>query len=57
MVTPAALEDGISGEEEVAQAVRILNRVRAGVSPVMREEDLKGWLREASRETDPVTHR
>ena len=23
----------------------------------MRAEDLKGWLREASRETDPVTHR
>ena len=57
LVTPAAVEDGILGEEEVAQAVRGLNRVRAGVPLGMRLEDLKGWLREVSREADPVTHR
>ena len=44
------------GEEEVVQAVRILNKGRAGGPLGMRAEDLKGWLRESSRETDPVTH-
>ena len=56
LVTLAAVENGILGEEEVAQAVRIFKRGRAGVPSGMRGEDLKRWLRDSSRETDPVTH-
>ena len=53
---PAEVYDGIPGEEEVAQEVWSLKRFRAGGPLGMREEDLKGCLREESRETDPVTH-
>ena len=49
LVTPAGVEEGIPGKEEVAQAVRSLKRARAGVPSGRRVEDLKGWLREASR--------
>ena len=52
-----AVEDRIPGEEELVQAVRSLKRGRS-VSPlVMRVEGLKEWLKGASRETNPVTHR
>ena len=56
MVTLAAVEDGILGEEEVVQAVRILKRGGAGGTLAMRAEDLKEWLRKASRETKLVIH-
>ena len=56
MLTLEAVEDGIPAEEEVVQAVRRLRRGRDGGLLGMRAEDLNGWLREASRETDPVTH-
>ena len=50
LVTPAAVENGILGEEEVAQAVRIFKRGRDGAPSGMRAEDLKEWLKEASRD-------
>ena len=56
LVTPSAVDNRLPGEEEVAQAVRSLKRGRAGGPSGMKVEGLKGWLREASRETDPVTH-
>ena len=56
LVTMEAVEDRILGEEKVAQAVQSLKRVRAGGLLGMMAEDLKGWLRELSRETDPVTY-
>ena len=56
MVTPAEVEEGIPGEEELAQAVRSLKRGRSGSPLVMRVEGLKEWLKGASRETNPVTH-
>ena len=56
LVTPAAVEYRIPGEEEMAQAVRILKRGRAGGTSGMRAEYLKEWFREESRETDLVTH-
>ena len=40
----------------MAQAVWYLKRGRAGGPSGMSAEDLKGWLREASRETEPVKH-
>ena len=49
LVTPVAVEDRILEEAEVAQAVQGLKRVRSYGPSVMREEDLKGWLWEASR--------
>ena len=51
-----AVQDGIPGEYKVAQAVRSLKRGRDGGLSVMRAEDLKGWLRDESRDTDPVTY-
>ena len=54
LVTSVAVEDGIPGEDEVVQVVQSLKRVRAGSPSGMRAKDLKGWLREASRETDLV---
>ena len=56
LVLPAAVEDRIPGEEEMAQAVRILKRCRSGGPSGMRAEDPKEWLGEAPRETNPVTH-
>ena len=56
MVTPAAVEDSLPGEEEVAQVVRSLKRIRSGGPLGMREEDLKRWLREPSMETDSVKY-
>ena len=56
LVMPVAVEDKILVEEEVAQAVWGLKRGRSGGPLGMRVEDLKGWLREASRETNTVTH-
>ena len=44
LVILAAVEDGIPGEEEVAQLVWILKRGRYGGPSVMRAEDLKEWL-------------
>ena len=50
------VEDGIPGEAEVVQAVWGLKRGRVGGPLGVRVEDLKGWLQEASRETNPVKH-
>ena len=47
LVMPAAVDDGIPGEEEVAQAARSFKRGRAGGPLGMRMDYLKGWLREA----------
>ena len=41
----------------MVQAVQSLKRGRACGLLGMRLEDLKGWLVEASRETDPMTYR
>ena len=41
----------------MAQAVQSLKKGRADDPSGIREEDLKRWLIEASRETDPVTNR
>ena len=57
MVTSAVVEYGIPGKDEVAQAVQSLKRGRAGGPSGMRVEDLKEWLREASREMKSVIHR
>ena len=51
-----AVEDRIPGEAEVVKVVQGLKRSRASGSSGMRSEDLKGWLREASRDTNPVKH-
>ena len=56
MVTPAELVERIPAEEELVQAVRSLKRGRSGSLLGMRVEDLKEWLKVASRETNPVTH-
>ena len=37
--------------------MQILKRGRADGPSGMRSKELKEWLREASRETNPVTHR
>ena len=57
LVTPAAVEDGIPQEAEEEQTVRVLKRGRDGGPSSMQAEVLRGWLREASRETNPVKHR
>ena len=57
LVTTETVEDGILEEAVVAQAVQGLKRGSAGGPSGMRTEDLKVWLREASRETNPVKHR
>ena len=40
----------------MAQAVQVIKRGRSGDPLVMRAENLKGLLLEASRETNPVNH-
>ena len=48
------MDDGVLEEVDIEQAVRSLKGGRAGGTSVMRADDLKGWLREASRENNPV---
>ena len=47
LVTLAAVDDIISEEAEIEQAVRCLKRGRAGGPSGMWAEGLKGWLWEA----------
>ena len=53
-VTPAEADDGVPEEAKIEQAVRGLKGGREGGLYGMRTEDLKGWLREASQEKNPV---
>ena len=57
LLTPVAIEDSIRGEEEVSQVLQSLKRFKGGGLLDNRAEDLKDWLKETSRETNPVTHR
>ena len=49
----ADIEDGIPTGAEVVEAVWGLKGGRAGGLPVIQAEDLKGWLREATRMKSP----
>ena len=57
LVSPAEVEDRVSEEAEIVQAVRGLKGGRAGGLSGIRAEDLKGWLCEASREKNLVRRR
>ena len=48
LVRKADIEEGIPTEAKVAEAVWVLKGVRLGGASVVRAEDLKGWLREAT---------
>ena len=54
LVRQSDIKYGIPTEAEVAAAVRGLNGGRGGVPSVMRTEDLKIWLGEATRKKEPV---
>ena len=57
MVTPSEVEDGVPEESDITQVVRGLKEGRAGGPSGMQVEDVKGWLREASREKNPTRRR
>ena len=57
LVQPEVVNDNIPEEAEIKMAVGGLKSRRAGVPTFMRTEDLKGWLREAKCEKDPVIRR
>ena len=57
MVTPSEVEDGFPEESDITQVLRGLKGGRAGGPSGMQAEYVKGWLREASREKNPVRRR
>ena len=54
LVTPAVVDNGFPEETETEQAVIGLKGGRAGGLSIMRAEDLKVWLWEASWGNNPV---
>ena len=54
LVTPVAVDDKITSEAEIEQAVRDLKKGRAIRPSGMSVEDLKGCLQEATQERNPV---
>ena len=57
LVTPSEVENGVPKEAEVAQLVWKFKGGRAGRLLDMWAEDLKGWLREASRDKNQMKSR
>ena len=57
MVTPAAVDNIFPKEAHIKQAVRNLKGGRASDPSGMQAENIKGWLREASREKKLVRRR
>ena len=57
MVMPSEVEDGVPEESDITQVVRGLKGGRLGGLLGMQAEDIKGWLREASWEKNPVKRR
>ena len=57
LVRLAAVADGIPEATEIEQAIKYLWRGREGGTSGMQAEDLKVWLREATREENLVVRR
>ena len=57
LVFQSDIEDIVPMEADILEVVRGLMRGRAGGPLGMGAEDLKGWVREATRKKEPVRRR